>query len=238
MRLRGSLDDKLVTGCISGRYYGVVGAEVRPLYGVVAATFARYRLLADGRYEGITYEVAYFTDLETGKVMDRWLNPYTGQTVDVAHTFAPAARIVIGDSLAISVEPPIPGLEMRHTTRPPLILGPDVWWTEEVFTQAQIPGMATPLRYSEVVTLQTSVAELASPKGARVGCRNAYSSVVNWRPWLKMGDAPGHLMGNGSGAYGLTPAELPTPWIEATRARHPEVFKNPGARLEPLWNKV
>lgn len=237
MRLRGALDDRLVIGCIEGRYYGVVGAEVRPLYGVVAATFARYRALADGRYEGLTYEVAYFTDLETGKVMDRWLNPYTNQTVDVAHTFAPVARIVIGESLEIMPEPAIPGLQMRHATRPPLIIGPDLWWTEEVFTQAQIPGLPAPLRYSEVVTLQASLAELASPKGARVTCRNAYASVVNWRPWLKMGDAPGHLMGNGAGAYGIAMADLPTAWIEATKARHPDVWTDPGARLAAAWAK-
>ena len=238
IRLRGSLDQSLVVGCISGSYYGVVGAEVRPLYGVTATTFARYRELADGRFECFTYEVAYFTDNETGKVMDRWANPYTGQTVDVAHTFTKPARVVIGDDLAIKVEPPIPGLRVRHTTRPPLVIGPDLWWTEEVFTEAQIPGMAAPLRYSEVVTLQTSVAELSATKTPRVTCRNAYSSVVNWRPWLKMGDAPGHLMGNGSGAWGVRMVDLPANWLEATKARHPEVLANSGALIEPLWNKA
>lgn len=238
VRLRGALDQSLVTGCISGSYYGVVGAEVKPLYGVTAATFARYRELADGRFECFTYEVAYFTDNETGKVIDRWANPYTGETVDVAHTFSKPARVVIGDDLAIKIEPPIPGLQVRHTTRSPLIIGPDLWWTEEVFTQAQIPGRATPLNYSEIVTMQTSVAELAVTKTPRVTCRNAYTSIVDWRPWLKMGDRPGHLMGNGSGAWGVKAADLPAAWIEATKARHPEVIANPGALIEPLWNKA
>jgi hypothetical protein len=238
MRLRGSLDQSLVAGCISGRYYGVVGAEVRPLYGVTASTFVRYRELPDGRFEGFTYEVAYFTDLETGKVMDRWANPYTGETVDVAHTFTKPARVVIGEDLVIRPEPAIPGLQIRHATLSPLIIGPDLWWTEEVLTEAQIPGMAKPLHYSELVTLQTSVAELASNKTSRVTCRNAYSSVVNWRPWLKMGDAPGHLMGNGAGAWGVATKDLPAAWIEATKERHPDVLADPGARLEPLWLKA
>lgn len=238
MRLRGSLDQALVVGCISGRYYGVVGAEVRPLYGVTASTFARYRELPDGRFEGFTYEVAYFTDLETGKVMDRWANPYTGETVDVAHTFSKPARVVIGEDLAIKAEPAIPGLQIRHATLSPLIIGQDLWWTEEVLTEAQIPGMAKPLNYSEVVTFQTSVAELAANNAKRVTCRNAYTSVVNWRPWLKMGEAPGHLMGNGAGAWGVAMKDLPAAWLEATKARHPDVLADPGAKLEPLWRKA
>ncbi len=235
MRLRGSLDEQLVIGCISGRYYGVVEAEVRPLYGVVAATFARYRRLADGRFEGVNFELAYFTDLDSGEVMDRWANPYTGETVDVAHTLAPTSKFVIGEDLALRLTRNVPGLDMRHATRPPLIIGDDLWWTEEVFTQVQIPGRATPLRYSEIVTLQTKVSDLAGGKSARVPCSNAYSSIVNWRPWLKMGDAPGHLMGQGSGVYGAKLADLPAPWLRATQARHPEILKDPAARLETLW---
>jgi hypothetical protein len=43
MMMRGALDDKLVIGCLTGRYYGIVDAQLKLLFGLVSATFSRYR---------------------------------------------------------------------------------------------------------------------------------------------------------------------------------------------------
>ena len=101
MLMRGALDDRLVMGFISGRYYGVVEEELRPLYGLVGATFARYRPRPDGGYDGATYEIPFFTDLATGEVMERWRNPYTGEEVGVPQSGYPPSAIVIGADLGL-----------------------------------------------------------------------------------------------------------------------------------------
>ena len=66
MMMRGALDDRLVIGCVTGRYYGVVDAVLTPLFGVCGATLTRYRPSAGSAYEAVTCELAYFTDLATG----------------------------------------------------------------------------------------------------------------------------------------------------------------------------
>jgi hypothetical protein len=82
VKLRGALDERLVIGFVIGRFDGVVDEVVTPLFGVLSAVFSRYRYTGS-EYVVVAYEQAYYTDLETGRVVDRMRNPYTGAVVDV-----------------------------------------------------------------------------------------------------------------------------------------------------------
>jgi hypothetical protein len=235
MQMRGALDDRLVIGFVTGRYYGVVDEEMRPLYGVAGATFARYRLRADGGYDAVSYEVAYFTDLKTGSALDTWINPYTGERVDVPATNLPPARLVITPDLKITMAKTPPGVTSDNGVVSSQVAAPDVWITEETHAKFTPPGASKAFHYGEIVSLYAPIAAFADPNAKRVPCQTAYTSVVSWRPWLKMGDRPGHLLGNGSGRYGATLDQLPAGWLEAAAKQRPDVLKDPGAALKPLW---
>lgn len=237
MLMRGALDDRLVIGCISGRYNGVVDGEMTPLYGVVAATFARYRARPDGGFDAVTYELAYFTDLETGAALNEFRNPYTGETVKVPAGGQPAARISFMPDLSMKLGRAIPGLVFDHQVLPIEVRGDDVWITEATRTSAAIPGQPRPFRYSETNILHARRSELEKPGAKRVRTEVTFNGVVNWRPWLNMGDRPGHLLGVGAGTQGTTMESLSPAWIAATRERKPELLKNPAAALEPLWSQ-
>lgn len=234
MLMRGALDGRLVAGCVSGRYYGVVGSEVRPLYGVVGATFARFRQAEGGGYDGASYEVPFFTDLDTGAVLDRWPNPYTGEEVSVPAPGFPPSRIAISPSLELTLPSPPPGLTLDHRVLPAETMGDDVWMTEETFTSMSLPGRSEPVRYTEMLTLHARRSDLDAPGAARVPCQTGFLAVVSWRPWQKMGDRPGHLTGHGAGRYGVPMEEMPAAWLRAASERRPEVLKDPGAPLDAL----
>lgn len=231
MLMRGALDERLVIGFISGRYYGVVDGESRALYGVIGATFSRYRRRPDGAYDGISKEIPYFYDLATGKVIDTFRNPYTNEDVAVEHGGYPPARIIIGRDLKLSVPTPMPGLTLEDDIVGREILGDDVFLTEQTVSAFQAPGMTKPVRYSDVVTIHASLADLQRPGVSRVRAQNSYVSTVSWRPWLKMGDRPGHLTGVGYGGYGASVNDLPKTWRDAVAVRHPEVLKDPASAL-------
>jgi Protein of unknown function (DUF1838) len=233
MLMRAALDDQLVIGFISGRYYGVVDDEIKPLYGVVSATFSRYRLRADGGYDGASYEVPFFTDLETGVALDHWRNPYTGQEVAVPFFAFPPAALIITPELEIVVPKKPPGLSMRNQVISTQIVDQDIWFTEVTTSSMTNPEASRPIRYSEIVTLHAATAELAIRSIKRVACQTNFTSVVSWRPWLQMGERPGHLMGNGVGGYGVSLDMLPPNWLAATAARRPDVLKDPA---QPLAN--
>jgi hypothetical protein len=234
MLMRGALDDRLVIGFISGRYYGVVDDEIRPLYGVVGATFGRYRARPGGGYDGASYEVPFFTDLETGLALERWRNPYTGEDVAVPRSAFPPAALVITPDLEIKVPRSPPGLVASDRVVSSFRSGPDIWMTEETTSAFTLPGAAKPVRYSELVNLHALHTDFQAPGQKRVPCQTTYTSVVSWRPWLKMGDRSGHLLGQGAGGYGVSFDQLPANWHAAAARWRPDVLGNPARALEGL----
>jgi len=237
MMMRGALDDRLVIGCVSGRYYGVVNAVLTPLFGVSAATFSRYRPIGRGGHEAVTAELAYFTDLETGSVIDRFVNPYTKEIVEVPFVRSAPMRIRILPDLSLELDKPVPGLTVDHHVLVPEARGDDLWITEVTRTSATPPG-GKPFQYSESTTLHARLSDFDRTGAPRVRCETGFTNVVGWRPWLRMGDRPGQMMAVGAGRYGATLSDLPSAWLDATRRHHPDVLARPESVLEPMWSAL
>jgi hypothetical protein len=238
MMMRGALDDRLVIGFVTGRYYGVVEDRMTPLYGLAAATFSRYRRMADGGFAGVGLEQAYFTDLATGKVLENWLNPYTGDTVSVPVTRTEPSAFTIDRNLRFGPPVETPGVTVDHSVPPSQIVGDDIWFTEQLLAEVQPTGAAAAFHYNELTTMHASCADLRRPGARRVPCETHFSATVGWRPWLKMGDRPGHLLGDGEGRYGVSVENLPPVWVEATRRSRPEIIRDPLGVLEPVFRTL
>ncbi len=233
--MRGALDEDLIASWVSARYYGVVDDRMDPLFAVVSAVFSRYRQVADG-FEAVNFELAWFTDPETGKALDTWRNPYTGKDCKVPVGGLPPSKFRFGKDLSFHLGRDVPGLEMEHDVLPFDVRGDDVWVTERSRTAARFPGAARPFRYSESNTFHASRADLQRRGATRVTSDVTFTNVCSWRPWMEMGDRPGHLTATGFGRQNATTASFPPAWIEATQARRPEVLKDPAAILQPLWS--
>jgi hypothetical protein len=235
MLMRGALDQRLVIGCLNARYYGVVEGETVPLFGVSAATFSRYRRTADGGYQGISYEVPYFTDLASGQALERWRNPYTGDEVAVPHIIMPPSLIAIAPDLSVTMPGAPPGMALRHQLLPPVILEDDIWITQESTAKINLPGLPKPIHYSEMVTLHARRAELAQSQALQVPCQVSYTQVSDWRSWMKMADHPGHIAAHGVGRIGIGLEALPEAWRMETQALRPPLMQDPGAPLAAVW---
>lgn len=234
--MRCGLGDALSTSWMSAHYYGVVEDRMDPLFGVVSAVFCRSRPTADGGFDLFTFELAWFTDPETGKALETWRNPYTGQDVKVPSSGLAPSRSHFGPDLSFRLGRNVPGLEMSHDVLPFDARGDDVWVTERSRTASALPGASRPFRYSESNTFRASRKALEAPGAVRVSCDVAFANVCSWRPWMAMGDRSGHLTAAGMGRQNADPASLPPAWVEATAARRPEVLRDPAAMLAPLWN--
>lgn len=237
MLMRGALDERIVIGFIVARYFGVIDAEMTPLFGVVAATIARYRPVTGGGYEAASYEVPYFTDLDTGKVIDHWHNPYTGEDVAVPNSALPPAMLAISADLKLTVPALPPGMTLTNHILPPRITENDVWIVEESNSQFLPPGAAKPFHYNEIVTMHARRSDLEHENAVRVPCQTSYTGITSWRPWMKMGDRPGSLIADGAGRYDIPLKAMPAAWLEAVEAKRPEVLHDPASPIAALWNK-
>jgi hypothetical protein len=234
VKLRGALDERVFAGYVEGRYYGYVEGRLVPFYGLLAGTLTQHRRQPDGTFRGVSFELAYFTDWETGELLDGWKNPLTGKTVPVPRfRTAPGAFRITAD-WRIAFEDAMPGGTNSDRFLKPIAEGDDLWITEENRSEFLATKTEPAFFYNELVTYHGRVADLASP-APWCDTTVAFQSEVSWRPWLEMGNATGHLVGNAAGRKLKHLDAMPARWLAWGRKHHADVFADPVAFLARGW---
>jgi hypothetical protein len=80
----GTLGDTPVYGGHEGVFFAVAGdRRAVPLFGYVGFGSLQFRLRPDGDAEYRGKDATFYTDLRTGKLLEAWDNPFTGERVKV-----------------------------------------------------------------------------------------------------------------------------------------------------------
>ena len=221
--------------------------RVEPLCGFVAATFSRFRRLSDKMFEAVTLEIAHYTDFDTGEILDKLVVPYTNQSVTVPlyrfgpartrfsvrleeeESFTPQAGTTEGDFA------PAGTVLMSKSIRPEITRGGKLFLRHEehgrVYPNAsEIPTMF----YKESTIWSAPEKDVLDGRTRNVDSQVAYSAMTSWRPWMQMGDLPGHTASNGFGGKVSSIAELPEDFLRYTEQRHPDVLDDPEALLDAI----
>ena len=81
VKMRASLDGSEAYADWKVTAYAVVpGQRLRPLFRLDGFNVARMDKQADGSWHMLSREVAYYRDLKTGEILQKFANPLTGQT--------------------------------------------------------------------------------------------------------------------------------------------------------------
>jgi hypothetical protein len=232
IKVRGALDGRVVIGGVKGQYNGVVDGRTTPLFGVVSAVFSRYRPQADG-YRIVEFEEAYYTDLETGKVLSQLKNPYTNEIVDVPAYNGPIDRVLITEGLKFHTDAPPPSnVQVRHFAEGPEISGGDIVFVERVSVSVAAAAGKPAFQYTDHTTLRASLSAVDKSTNKMVGSKTHFEATCSWRPWLKMGDRPGYLTASGEGGFGVKLTDLPAAWLNETANSRPELLSHLESRLQ------
>lgn len=234
IKMRGSVDERVCIGWVTGTRYAVIDHKATPIMGLLAATFTQYRLIRPDTYEARSIEVAYFIDLETRKLIETWRNPFTDRVVDVPKTrMGPSQFTVTADGLQIQLAAgEAVGMELNHRFEPAVVRGNDVWITEVIDGHGMPPGeKAKPFVYNEMSSYQAKLSDLADPAQATVPTNVAFHGLVTFRPWMGFGDMPGHTTAHGGGTRSASITDLPKYYVELTREFNPDVLEDPLAVL-------
>jgi hypothetical protein len=220
IKMRGALDSRLVIGFTSGAYHGVVDGNARPLFGVVSAVFSHYQPRDNG-YLLTELEQAYYTDLETGQALTRWKNPYTDDFVTVPAYSSPAEKTLITPDLQFhDVAAVPPTVQVRHFVQGQQITGGLIQFVERVEVSVAAAAGKPAFSYKDHSSLTAILADVDRPDTATTGSDTTFNAICSWRPWLNMGNRPGHMSGDGKGRFGVAMSDLPVAWREASaRAR-------------------
>lgn len=244
-RIAGNTDPAATKhGWYRGRIMGVApGGAVRDLLGVMGMSSQRLEPLEDRPgWSLLQKEVGFFFDLATGEIVDKWANPYTGETVEVMHIANPSVsrdiEPVVRDSgfyddpeKAKAVETPylLPWQRagdrlfveqhMHFWAKNPL--DPAIWQRESSGEMLQV---------SDMISYNVRYSDAANPELTSLENWGSWVHVRPWQPWMLMGTAPGHCLYNCFTGSADVLDDIPEDIVAATRARFPEFLQAPTKR--------
>lgn len=225
LKLTSNLDmESTHFGWIDGYVMGVApGGAVKDICGFRG--MGCNRLLP---YEGPEYgyrrvlrEIVFYTDLETGEILEEMENPFTGETVRVVPVANDPFNAVFKD---VWPDPPsYGGLNEEKREPRPFILN----WQQigqhtmmEIHVHLYYPNALDPKKWvressgpmnrvTETFNYTFSIDDLQNPELTTIPSTGVWTRVTPWLPWMLMGQAPGHCLYNCNFADCKSPEEFP-----------------------------
>ena len=234
LRVTGSLREEDVPWWYDGTIFGIVGEQQpRPLSRFEGMELYWVRHLVNGEFELIGNTVTFFRHVETGKMIDKFVNPYTG----VTNTVKPAVQGGgPGRGFNYSVRGIRPTPVMDKMPEWPLVLdwsfARDMVW---LHNETQYPPGMPPPRAQR----QTMFVPLDKFNDrAEQNLPTVFSSTVfmPWLKWMDMGDRAGHVIWHASGAKLESIEQLPSEYRARAESEYPQYMTaDPEAREK--WMK-
>lgn len=233
VKLRGSLDGSLAIWWIRATAFGVVDTVLTPLYHLHNASFQKFDRRADNSFGITMLELAYFTDLKSGKVLTEFTNPFTGLTGEVPPAvFGPNQVSLTTAGLQPPEHFPFGTLTFEGELGPGFTDEENVWVREDTLVKmtSDNPAFGDYI-YNELVTYRGDWNEVNNPEVTSARAHITYNTTSNWRPWMMPGDTGGHIMSEGYGKKVQSVAELPAAYLDMAEEHDPQVIADPEALL-------
>jgi hypothetical protein len=232
MKARASLDGADAVTWFAGTVWAwMPGAQQRPLFGFEGFNVAR-ALEADGGYDLLTREAAFYSDPQTGEILETWANPFTDETVKVVHVW--------NDPVNFPFRLDGPRGPFRA---PASVVGDDVVFNSDVLLtypsplpRAQFPDNSQNDVYqaAELFNFFCKRAELEDDARASAPALISWTRIAPWLPFMAMGDRAGQLVYHCRGKKldgGF--AELPAKIRDYVEANDPKYASAPTEFTQP-----
>ena len=194
-RMQCSLEDgkPAVYWWLGRAYSRVPGEKDRPLFNVEGMNIRQCGTVTDPDkgtgFRLVTKEILLYQDPKTGKVLDTWENPWTGETVEVLH--------VANDP--VNQPPSFPvGRNGKPFALPVTVVG-DHWWmtsTVPLFYRNPLGGeyqayVGGTYHATEMFNFMGDADSLEAGSGDTSNIRVGWERMSSWLPWMKNGDRAG-----------------------------------------------
>jgi hypothetical protein len=219
-------------GIFEGRAYSrVPGEKDRHLFNLLGVNTRQCASFNDPKrgegFRSVSREIMMYLDKDTGKPVESWDNPFTGQTVEVVH--------VANDPVNMRAPRYEKDEEGKRGEVKVRRYGPLTASSAEVPLFYDNPlGSAyqdyVGGRYHAMEIFNTfyPTDELLNPDHVSLSQSNiSWSRVAQWLPWMTMGDKPGIMVFNTTGFSTFDIEQLPEQLMEILESRYPEYLMPP-----------
>jgi len=252
-RLSGNLDGSTRYGWYDGYVMAVrAGGPIRNLFGFKGFSCAKLLPLPDGApgYRKVLREVGYYYDLETGKIMDEWLNPYTNETVKVVHITNDPFNNEIRET--VPPGPTFGGLNTVKREPKPFLIDFKVQGDRLIFQRhihLYYPNALDPktwpresngpmVQASEFYFHNVSIDDIQNKDLGGVRNWGTWSRVTPWLPWMLMGPTDGQLLYMTFMGSFPRLEDVPEDMRKYAEQHHPKFLEAPAQWEEPSLSSI
>ncbi|KAB8330543.1 DUF1838 domain-containing protein [Scytonema tolypothrichoides VB-61278] len=220
VKTRSSLNPDESTFLVwQGKIYAFVPGEKRKLlFQIVGFSVSRCIPTEEGSWDFTSRELTYYLHPETGEILHKWHNPWTDETVPVAHV----ANSPVQGHFKGKFPAPVDGdwttfvFDIFPTYPNPLRENPKFaeYSPQTIYQAAELFKLTVP-------TADLLNSELPSVTQLKL----SWDRIGPWLPWMKMGARLGHLIYSAYGSKVNSLSELPQLLQDEINTRLP-LYKN------------
>jgi len=227
--------DEVVIGAFHGlMYVRIPGKRMIPVFGYTGTGALQCKQDDDGSLWIKSRETGYFTDLETGEVLDTFVNPYNGKVCEVPEQRLGPFPVLMRPTGVVLPDIPMFGdVDLTTKVGPAIVNGDDVWIRDDasVDVDSDHPMMGKHT-YNELVTYKGRLSEINDPEVSSATAHISFTSVTSWREWFQAEDVGGHTTARANGSKISRIEDFPPEYLAAARERHGEILADPDAALD------
>ncbi|MBK8056129.1 MAG: DUF1838 family protein [Saprospiraceae bacterium] len=194
VKMRASLDTNEVTVYYwTGRIYSYIdGERGKPLFDLEAMNIAIIK--KDGNdYKMLTREAAIYRDINTGKIIEKWYNPFISDTVDVVHVW----NDPVNQTYALKGRFGDWGVPYKKMGNGRVAMYSDIFLMyPSPLPVKDFPENSRSDQYQAAELFQFFLDEkqLLNPKTKNIYSEVGWTRVSDFLPWMRMGSKPGNLV--------------------------------------------
>lgn len=249
IRLMGSLEPRTIYSWFSGHLWGIVPNEApKPLTTLQGLAKSNWRIEGD-HISKESFDLGYFGDLNTGNILESWLNPYTNKKVKPFHFMYGGANKTIYTVNGIKTGNNVTPYKTNWVQS-----GNQVWLDEYGSHSFKNPlqpnewpisSAGEQMHFGSSTTFMANAHELFDDSLSTCNQNFFWTAINSWEPWLQMGQKDGFVMWRATGKKIFDISEIPdsmkhyiskiqpnyfedkTPWTErrSTYASYKELRK-------------
>ncbi|MFK7958441.1 MAG: hypothetical protein AB8B96_20285 [Lysobacterales bacterium] len=235
-KLNFSMDDRPVFWFIDAVRMGLKDYEFTPFWRMHVGMISRVRDIADYQYESTLLMKIFYSDLTTGKLLQTWDNPYTGQTRTVQQP--KLATFTRTHGLTGVIRPTQDNSKVREHSRrdvigPASVVNDDVWCNGDLVEKIGKPNrIDSVIHVNDWSTFHGSISEVSDPNVASAAATHTFNDINTFNhPWIGMRGVTANSVSRGHGRKSYSIDGMPAPWRRFMAQHHPDVLADIPAAL-------
>jgi hypothetical protein len=232
-----SLDDRLIFWWMDIMRYAQTDNALQPQWRLLTGSIAQVMPGPDAAtYSVKSLAIPFYLDLETNRILEKYENPITGETV-IPRTFGSGGPPSVTTFTIDGADegPPRTGIVSAERSEPigPIIVqGDECWVRADSVAKIMFEGERKVFNVSDMSEYHARWSDVTNPDIQSAPARKYFVDVLSWQRFLNMHEQPGGNVGRGPGGKVFSFEDMPEDWKKLVADRAPKIAKDPRSALE------